>query len=218
MKINCVEIFESIQGEGYNFGMKCVFVRLADCNFNCPWCDTNWKKTNISFNNVNELNNYLRKHFSGNKNIVLTGGEPTKDLELFDYLTTSLMNFGYNIYVETNGSNNIINREVFKNDKFDNKLWISTSPKIIYLPRYKKNTLIRYANEVRVVIDPNLSIESQLKALKYFKDNIIARYYYLSPCEVNGKFNFDKLAEIYDQVKNAGWKISIQLHKIMDVR
>ena len=39
-----VEIFKSIQGEGYNFGKEVVFLRLGKCNLKCPWCDTNWNQ------------------------------------------------------------------------------------------------------------------------------------------------------------------------------
>ena len=38
--IQVVEIFESLQGEGYNTGMPAVFLRLGGCNLACPWCDT----------------------------------------------------------------------------------------------------------------------------------------------------------------------------------
>lgn len=35
-----VEIFESLQGEGFNTGMPAIFVRFGKCNLTCPWCDT----------------------------------------------------------------------------------------------------------------------------------------------------------------------------------
>ena len=40
MKIS--EIFESIQGEGTNAGKPAVFLRTAECNLKCTWCDTKY--------------------------------------------------------------------------------------------------------------------------------------------------------------------------------
>ncbi len=41
---NIVEIFESLQGEGFNTGMPSIFVRFGKCNLACPWCDTNYNQ------------------------------------------------------------------------------------------------------------------------------------------------------------------------------
>lgn len=205
--INLVECFYSIQGEGYNFGMECVFVRVSDCNLNCPWCDTDWKKANFSYNSFDEFYNANIDETNQIRNVIITGGEPTKHQEQFDCLVNGFINKGWKVHVETNGLN-----EIDRND-----IWISTSPKIIFSALYKKK-MIKRANEVRVVIDPKIDIPKQIEALRYFKNNIKADRYYLSPCEVEGKFNFDLLAIIYDVVKEEGWNISIQLHKLMKVR
>ncbi len=39
---NIVEIFESLQGEGFNTGMPAIFIRFGKCNLACTWCDTNY--------------------------------------------------------------------------------------------------------------------------------------------------------------------------------
>lgn len=39
-KLNIVEVFSSIQGEGAYVGCRQVFVRLAGCNLDCFYCDT----------------------------------------------------------------------------------------------------------------------------------------------------------------------------------
>lgn len=41
------EIFSSIQGEGMLAGRRQIFVRLAECNLDCRYCDTNFEKTDI---------------------------------------------------------------------------------------------------------------------------------------------------------------------------
>ena len=40
MQVN--EIFKSIQGEGPNFGKPAIFLRTAQCNLKCTWCDTKY--------------------------------------------------------------------------------------------------------------------------------------------------------------------------------
>lgn len=41
------EIFSSIQGEGMLAGRRQIFVRLMECNLDCHYCDTDFKKSDI---------------------------------------------------------------------------------------------------------------------------------------------------------------------------
>ena len=40
INLNLVEVFSSLQGEGVQIGRRQLFVRLADCNLACAYCDT----------------------------------------------------------------------------------------------------------------------------------------------------------------------------------
>ena len=41
--LQIVEVFgPTFQGEGPNLGRRCGFIRLADCNLACGWCDTRY--------------------------------------------------------------------------------------------------------------------------------------------------------------------------------
>ena len=42
-----VEIFSSIQGEGLHLGCRQIFIRLADCNLACAYCDTEFLRASL---------------------------------------------------------------------------------------------------------------------------------------------------------------------------
>ena len=67
-----VEIFESLQGEGYNTGLPAIFIRLGKCNLACAWCDTDYLRfQNMSLAQiVQRVQSYTARH------IIITGGEP----------------------------------------------------------------------------------------------------------------------------------------------
>ena len=67
-----VEIFKSLQGEGFNTGREVVFLRLGGCNLACPWCDTNYiDYTMLPMESIIEKVEQFDV-----KSLVVTGGEP----------------------------------------------------------------------------------------------------------------------------------------------
>ena len=93
-----VEIFESLQGEGWNTGMPAVFVRLGKCNLACGWCDTDYLKFGMM--NLSDILGRLKTYTA--RNIIITGGEPTIQPHL-DTLLDALKAEGYFLCIETNG-------------------------------------------------------------------------------------------------------------------
>ena len=45
-----VEMFSSIQGEGIHVGASTLFVRFAECDLRCRWCDTpeSWRRGKVA--------------------------------------------------------------------------------------------------------------------------------------------------------------------------
>lgn len=93
------EIFYSLQGEGFFTGTPAVFLRFCGCNRNCPFCDTDFTdgKEMSADEIVAAVSSYPARH------IVITGGEPT--LQLDCDLVRVLKASHFFIQIETNGSN-----------------------------------------------------------------------------------------------------------------
>lgn len=99
IKIN--EIFKSIQGESTYAGLPCTFIRLAGCNLRCTYCDTNYAYYHGRELTDEEIISKIQEY--GVNCIEFTGGEPLLQEETPPLLKT-LLDKGYNVLVETNGS------------------------------------------------------------------------------------------------------------------
>lgn len=99
------EIFSSIQGEGLYMGERQIFVRFAECNLRCSYCDTNFSpKFNLSVAQLLKKIGALDKKFGPHKSVSLTGGEPLLHLPFLSALSPHLKRKGFSIYLETNGT------------------------------------------------------------------------------------------------------------------
>jgi len=97
-KLKVVSIFDTIQGEGPFHGTPSTFIRLQDCNLNCPSCDTFYKSgTEMS---VSEILDSISK-MPDRGLVVITGGEPF--MQDFSWLVCALQDKGKSVQVETNG-------------------------------------------------------------------------------------------------------------------
>jgi 7-carboxy-7-deazaguanine synthase len=99
LKIN--EIFKSIQGESIYAGLPCTFIRLAGCNLRCTYCDTNYAYYHGKELSDGEIISKIKEY--GVKCVEFTGGEPLLQEET-PPLLKALLDQGYNVLVETNGS------------------------------------------------------------------------------------------------------------------
>jgi len=101
VSLQVYEIFRSIQGESSFVGMPCVFIRLAGCNLRCRYCDTRYAQEGGEEMALEEI--VKRVTTFGVKLVEVTGGEPLFQQET-PALVTALIEKGYQVLVETNGS------------------------------------------------------------------------------------------------------------------
>lgn len=196
-----VEIFESLQGEGFNTGMPAVFIRFGKCNLACPWCDTDYLRFQTM--TLQQIANRVTTYSA--KNIIITGGEPTIQPHLRKLLTYFKQQ-GYFLAIETNGLKEIP-------PEID---YIATSPKRLYQEKYWQRC-IRYADEVRIVNDDNDIISFCQKIAA----KIEAKHYYLSPCEQAGKMNLLETIRTIGLLNQHNttikWQLSLQTHKLIGI-
>ena len=97
------EIFSSIEGEGIRTGYPATFIRLYGCNLNCSYCDTRYSCEGHDGTEMNVSEVIEKAKEAGVKKITLTGGEPLihKNVE---ELVDELVNEGFEVNIETNGS------------------------------------------------------------------------------------------------------------------
>ena len=103
IKIKVSEIFTSFQGEGPYVGTPATFLRLYGCNLECEWCDTDISTYEIlSVDDVAEIL-MTQMEFNNIKTLIITGGEPTLQMEEIKRLIKELPK-DIKIQMETNGS------------------------------------------------------------------------------------------------------------------
>ena len=104
------EIFHSLQGEGATIGTPSVFLRLALCNLVCTWCDTrytwDWRSYDYRAEVMEVPLETLEEKILGYecRHLVVTGGEPLLQQKSLAPLLQSLVERGFSIEVETNGT------------------------------------------------------------------------------------------------------------------
>ena len=192
-----MEMFYSLQGEGYHQGKAAYFIRLAGCDVGCVWCDVkeSWDASKHPVLAVEEIVSNALAHPA--RLAIVTGGEPL--LYNLDALTTALQKAGFEVNIETSGSSPM-------SGNWD---WVCLSPKKFKAPL---NESIAAASELKVVIFNKHDFEW---AETYAQQVPASCKLYLQP-------EWDKANEItplvIDYIKaNPQWELSAQLHKYIQV-
>lgn len=102
-KLRVIETFSSLQGEGPHMGKFATFVRLSGCTVGCPYCDTKyaWGVNGGNMQTFEEVMAEINKH--NNPIVILTGGEPLRQLKALDNFALRLRHTTKKLHLETSG-------------------------------------------------------------------------------------------------------------------
>jgi len=192
-----MEDFYTIQGEGFYQGFAAYFIRLGGCDVGCVWCDVkeSWDVNAHPLLTVQELVQRVTK--SKAPIAVITGGEPAMhDLSL---LTNELQQAGIKTNIETSGVYPLTGQ-------WD---WVCFSPKKFKAP---DSSIYKQANELKIIVYN----KSDFEWAEEFASKVN------SDCELFLQPEWSKEKEmlplIIDYVKtNPKWKVSLQIHKYMNI-
>jgi len=101
MALRINEIFYSIQGESTAAGLPFIFVRMTGCNLRCSYCDTRYAYDDGDWMEIDAIVQRLSAY--GCRRVTVTGGEPLTQAET-PALIVDLLDKGYDVSIETNGS------------------------------------------------------------------------------------------------------------------
>ena len=191
------EIFYSLQGEGFHSGTPCVFVRFSGCNLRCAFCDTDHRDgVMMSLDDIiGEVNLYPNAPM-----VVLTGGEPSLFINR-EFVAGLKAATDRRIAIETNGTRPLP----------DNLDWVTLSPKTGFAGGDIVPCVLDHCDELKVVwCGQDLA--------QYRK--ITAAHRFLQPCytEVADQREANLQACVSAVLSNPGWRLSVQLHRMVGVK
>jgi 7-carboxy-7-deazaguanine synthase len=192
-----MEAFYTLQGEGYYQGNAAYFIRLGGCDVGCVWCDVkeSWDAKMHPQQTIEQIVAQACNYSA--RLAVITGGEPLMyDLEK---LTDALKQQGFQTNIETSGAYKL-------SGKWD---WICFSPKKFKEPLLE---VAQQANELKIIV---YNKSDFLWAEKYAAMVNPACKLFLQP---EWSKTEEMLPQMIEYVKqNPKWRVSLQVHKYMNI-
>ncbi len=210
MTYSVKEIFLTLQGEGLRAGRTAVFCRFAGCNLwtgreedrsraICQFCDTDFVGTDGTLGGKYPTAAQLADQIAalwpegqGQRYVVLTGGEPL--LQVDDGLIAALHQRQFEVAIETNGS-------LPAPAGID---WICVSPKA------GADLVQRQGHELKLVY-PQAGIDpSTLAGLDF-------QHFLLQPMDGPAQAANTRACIAYC-LQHPQWRLSVQTHKVLEIR
>lgn len=201
------EIFKSIEGEGIRMGYPVTFIRLYGCNLNCSYCDTRYScegqdGTEMSVSEVIE-----KAKEAGVKRITLTGGEPLihKNAE---ELVDGLVNEGFEVNIETNGSVDIY--PYIKENVIITMDYKSISSGMADKMNHKNLKYLRNQDVLKFVVEDKKDLDDMKRIIETYSPSCSI---FVSP--VFGKIELPDMVDYIKDNELNECRIQVQLHKII---
>ena len=205
------EIFYSIQGEGSHVGEPMIFIRFSGCNLKCSFCDTKHEAgEDYTTDQILAVVSQTSVPFLIPLPVCFTGGEPL--LQLDSELLLALSKKGHPLHLETNGTLGPPFPALFTCITISPKKSLEEQP----LPRLSGLlTFMGPQRDLKIVWgsgEPKGTLALMKDWGRYEYDNK-----FIQPMTFpDGSTN---VREAITYIKeNPEWKLSVQLHRILDVR
>ena len=208
MKIKIIEHFTSLQGESTHAGRICNFIRLAECNLRCSYCDTIYGQEFDSGEEW-ELANIVDWHRSTGVPLVeVTGGEPLAT-PAGAALCCALCETGSEVLLETNGSMPIDDVPAAVRKILDCKL---PGSGMADFNRYENYALLQPHDEVKFVVGSRQDFDFAVNVVKQYQLPAKTANLLISP--VWGTVPFEELAQWVIDSK-LPLRMQLQMHKVI---
>jgi 7-carboxy-7-deazaguanine synthase len=215
MRVN--EIFRSIEGEGKRAGLPCTFIRLFGCNIRCSYCDSQYACIGTDYTEMS-IPQILEKVKSFEvTNVTVTGGEPLIHPGI-EKLLNALLDEGYSVNVETNGTKEPLNLGRWEPVYGRNYKYMSD---IFYTMDYKcpSSGMEHYMNKsiidkltkddvLKFVVGSYEDLNAALEVIESIKSK---PQIYFSP--VFGKIEASDIVQYLIDKKLYDCKVQLQMHK-----
>lgn len=192
-----MEMFYSIQGEGYNTGKAAYFIRIGGCDVGCHWCDVK-ESWDASLHPLTPLSRIVEVATAvAGKAVVITGGEPL--MYNLSPLCAALKKGGMTIFLETSGA-------YPPSGRYD---WVCLSPKINLPPR---QDMLLMADELKVIIHDDADLEWAEMQAGLVNEKCLL---FLQPEWSQHKIVMPMIVDYV--MKHPKWMVSLQAHKYMNI-
>lgn len=153
-------------------GFISAVIFTQGCNFNCDYCQNSSLIPNKKgLMEEEEILDYLKKRKSILDGLVISGGEPTVQKDLKEFII-KIKEFGYKIKLDTNGSNPKVLKDLLDNNLLDYVAMDIKQDKINYeeVTGYKKYNFESIKESIKILEESKIDYEFRTTLIKNYHD------------------------------------------------